>query len=185
MPFAIGISKPACEFRVARQLSKYNFPHHVFKIKRRIAIRGRARDRFLPAFPTYIFVGNIEQQWEFLRERCGIVRFLHREIPPGIVPGLVAMVDANGVFPTTETLSRRFKSGQRVRIIGTSALAGQLATFERMIDNDIALVLIPWLGRSVPLSLDERDLMPENHSGVTRRKRRGRRNRRRSNPARH
>jgi hypothetical protein len=181
MAWSLALTAPSCEFRVARALKKWDFEHHVFKIRKRVAFRGTARDRLLVAFPGYIFVAA-DGRWDFLRQRCGITRFVRRQLLPGIVPSLVAATDENGVFPTIELPSRRFHQGQRVRIHGMSLLAGHIAIFQNLVDNDSAIVLLEWMGRWVPLQIDERDLMPETSSRTRRRRRR--RNRK-ARPARH
>lgn len=181
--WSLALTPPNREFATARALTRYEFPHHVFKIRRRVARRGREHSRLYPAFPGYIFVAASDA-WDFLRERCAISRYISRQLPSGIVPALVASADAEGVLPTAELLHPRFRAGQPVRIRGASLLAGHAALFQNLISDTDAIVLIDWMGRWVPITVDERDLVSEviSRRSSRKRQRRRRRDRRRSGP---
>lgn len=177
MSWSLALTPPSGEFRVARTLRQREIPHHLFKIRQRTAYRGITRDRLLPAFRGYLFIAA-SNQWDFLRDYCGVSRFVSRELPSGIVPSLVGLADSNDVLPTVEIPSCPFKQGQRVHIHGMSLLAGNVAIFENLADNDSAVVLLDWMGRWVPVLVDLRDITSE-LSGRTRRARRKRNRKRR------
>jgi hypothetical protein len=51
------------------------------------------------------------------------------------------------------------RRGDRVRIEGMSALAGQPGIFQRLAVGALAIVEVDWMGRMVSVSVDERDLI--------------------------
>jgi transcription termination factor NusG len=159
MGWSLAQVQPNRELSIARALTRHEFPNHVFKVKKQSVSRGRHVDHMRPAYPGYIFlvVGNA---WQTLRERFGITRYVHRDLPPGIVPALVSTADTNDVLPIVDMPSMRFSHGERVRVQGTtSLLSGQIGIFQHLVNETDAIVLLPWLGRWVPTLLDERDLV--------------------------
>jgi hypothetical protein len=177
MAWALATTQPHREFAAARALTRHDFDFHLFTIRKRVAVRGRNADRFYPAFPSYLFV-SASENWDFLRDRCLITSFVSRALPAGVVPALVAVADDKGCLPTPDVTSERFKTGEQVMIGGMSLLSGTVAIFQNMVDEFSAIVLVEWLGRFVPTTIDERDLNAEISSSRTRRHRRGRRRRR-------
>jgi hypothetical protein len=74
------------------------------------------------------------------------------------VPALVSTADDQDVLPISEAPSIRFKSGDRVLIQGTSPLAHQTGIFQHLVTETDAIVIIDWMGRWVPILIDEREL---------------------------
>lgn len=177
--WSLAIISPNRELSTSRALSDWNFTHHVFKIRRRGVHRGRARDRLLPAFPGYLFI-VAQNAWDTLRIFFGIANFVgHGHAIEAAVNSLLRIADENGVIPTPELSSQRFKLGDRVVINGIGVLAGQRAIFQHLVDETRAMVLIDWMGRYVPIAIDERDLVLEaSDKPKPRRKRRHRRRQR-------
>lgn len=184
MSWSLGITAPNREFVVAKKLSKWGFEHHVFKLKKRIVHRGFPAVRFQPAFPGYVFL-DPRACWEPLREEFGIIEFVRSvdqriaELPEAVVASLVRIAlrvgDEADVLPVEEPRSR-FEHGDRVLIRGMTLLAGQWAVYQHALEDQQAVVLIDWMGRWVPVALDERDLTGEQKTRA--RGRRPRRNRR-------
>lgn len=159
--WSLGITAPNREFVVARALDKWGFRHHVFKIKRRIVHRGIAADRLFPAFPSYVFLIT-DGCWEPLRAVFGIIEFVRAGdrvavLPSSIMNSLLKVAGPEDVLPIAEPAAR-FRLGDRVLIRGMSLLAGQHATFQHQLADGQTVVLIDWMGRYVPVAIDERDL---------------------------
>jgi transcription antitermination factor NusG len=163
--WSLAVTAPNREFAIARALSRWDFENFVPKICRRIAYRGTIRDRLSPAFPSYIFC-RARNAWEILRSAFGIIEFVRQDgriaiLPDQIVNSLLAATDANGVLPTPPIASPRFNFGDRVIIRGMGILAGQSASFQHAIDVDRCIVDVDWMGRMVPVAVDECDLISE------------------------
>jgi hypothetical protein len=159
--WSLAITAPNREFVVSRALERWAFQHHVFKIRRRIVHRGAAADRLYPAFPSYIFLVT-NGYWEALREVFGILEFVKQgervaELPAATINSLLRVAGADDVLPVAAPPAR-FQTGDRVAIRGMSLLAGQCATFQHQLTEDQSIVLIDWMGRWVPIAIDERDL---------------------------
>jgi|SRR5215831_4403889 len=183
-PWQLLTTAPHAETHVASMLSRFDFPHWLFKYRRRLAHRGRIVERLAPAFPGYIFV-QARNAWEFIRGLHGASSFVEfgdgiADVPEHVVTGLVAAADAEGVLPISDEVasSSRFKCGDRLRIRGGPA-SGYNAIFQHLMHDDRALVLIDWMGRWVPINVHEADLELERTTvrGSSRRSR-GRRRRR-------
>jgi hypothetical protein len=179
----LAVTAPNREFVTARKLAKLEFDFHLFKIRRRGIFRGRPIDKLAAAFPGYLFVAA-RDQWDLLRERCGIARYVHRNLPISTVPSLVAKADIQDILPSIEQPSR-FSFNERVVIRGASLLAGHLGVFQNMVTEFEAIILLDWMGRFVPVAVDERDLirLTETPKGRKRRQRRRGKRARRGPPA--
>jgi transcription antitermination factor NusG len=182
VPWSLGITAPNREFVVASKLDKWGFPNHVFKLKRCIVHRGFRAMRFKPAFPGYVFL-DPRACWEPLREEFGIIEFVRSgervaELPETIVVSLVRIAmqigDEADVLPVEEPRSR-FCQGDKVLVRGMTLLAGQWAVYQHALEDEQAVVLIDWMGRWVPVALDERDLVGEQKTRARGRPRRNRR----------
>jgi hypothetical protein len=185
--WSLAVVAPSSEFRVASVLERWKYPHHVFKVRRRVCRRGRTYDRLFPAFPSYIFIAANGLWWE-LRERCeAIIDFVRGDsgyvaiLPDATLTSLLAR-SSNGVLSLPE-IPARFHQGERVLIRGAGPLAGQTATFQHLIDENSALVEIDWLGRWCPVNIDERDLDHEHEAPKPGRRKRRRRRRRHNRAA--
>jgi hypothetical protein len=184
--WSLAITAPNRELSISRALSRWDYEHIVFKIRRSSVFRGRFRDRLVPAFPGYLWlVAN--NSWHTLREVFGIVDFIgHGTSIELAVNSLKLVADHQCVIPTPEIPSR-FRPGDRVIINSADIrIAGQRAEFLYPVADGKAAVRIEWLmGRHVPMQVDERDLVLEiaNAKSKPRRARRHRRRRNRSNGA--
>lgn len=183
MPFALAISPTNRELSIARALTRWKFPNLVFKIRTRAVHRGRLVDRLRPAFPRYIFCDALDN-YAHMRARFGIIDFVRGDdqriaiVPDEALTSLRDVADHDGVLPTPDKSSTRFKSGDHVMIRGASMLAGHPAIYQHAVDETRAVILILWMGRWCPTAIDERDLENETKPPeAPRRKRRRRRGR--------
>jgi len=178
--WSLAVTPPNRELPISRALSRCNYDHLLFKIRRRGMHRGRPRDRLVPAFPGYVFVAA-RGAWDAMRNIFGIVDFVgHGHLVERAMNSLVEIADENAVIPTPERTSQRFKRGDRVLVYNDQDFrkSGR-AVFCHLTDDGKALVLLDWVCGQVPASVDERNLVLE----VTPTPRRKRRHRRR--PPRH
>jgi hypothetical protein len=145
--------------------------------------RGRANHRLLAAFPSYIWL-TPKDAWAYLRERFGIAHYIgHGSVIELAMNSLLKVADSDSVIPTPEIVSSRFTHGDHVFINGMGMLAGQRGVFQHIIDEMQAMILIDWMGRWVPVAVDERDLALETNIEKPKPKRRKRHRRRRRHNA--
>jgi len=159
--WSLAITAPNREFSISRALSRWDFRHHVFKVRRRRVFRGRTSIRLSPAFPCYLFI-VAKNSWSTLREIFGVVDFIGHGPPIELaVNSLKNIADSDGVIPTPEITSARFKTGDRVIYRGEAIkwLADRRGEFQFLIDENKAMIEIEWCGRPVPIPVDERDLV--------------------------
>jgi transcription antitermination factor NusG len=177
--WAVAITLPNSERRVARKLKDGDVGHRLFLQRRSRVYRGRVIERLAPALPRYILI-EIERCWEIALQTKGVV-------------GLVKFGDQLAILRDSEL--RRFESycdgdvlkplaivepfekGELVKIKGYGLLAGQTATYDGLIEGGKMRLLIGWMGRLVPIEVDNREV--ESYARYER-KRRKRRNKRRS-----
>ena len=156
LTWSLAVTPPNRELSTARALARHEFPHHVFKLRRKAIVRGRPVERLRPAFPGYVFL-VAQDQWLLLHE-MGISYFVERRLPEGIVEGLLGGAVDEDVLPINDAPSLRFRVGQQVLIRGQGLLAGQIGLFQHLVDEVNCIVLLEWLGRWVPMLVDEREL---------------------------
>jgi len=156
---------PNAERRVSYGLALFDFPHHVFRLSLQVVVRGQLRERLRPAFPGYGFV-RVGDRWSELKQVGGVTGFVRGTggdiafVSDAVVMDLLACCSSDHpddeVFVTSPRASTRFRTGDRVRIANWSY--DTVATFERMVGLDKALVTLEWFGRSVSAQVDEADL---------------------------
>jgi transcription antitermination factor NusG len=157
--------------------------HRLFRVQRRLALRGKIFDVLRPVFPGYLFVNAKNYCWDLVTGVIGVVGFVKFDGKIVEVDRVVADLDAEcggtGVLPwdVESTLPARFKQGDKIRILVGSA-AGCHATFERMMSHDRAIIFADWLGMKVPISIAEHEIeldVPRVERRLRRRPRRHRR----------
>jgi len=183
--WSLAITAPNRELSTSRALTRWDYEHIVFKIRRASVFRGRFCHRLVPAFPGYVWlVAN--NSWHTLREVFGIVDFVGHGQPIELaVNSLKRIADQQDIIPTPEIPSR-FRPGDRVIINSADIrLSGQRAEFLYPVADGKAAVRIEWLmGKFVPMQIDERDLVLEiADKPMPRRARRHRRRRNRNSGA--
>lgn len=159
----LAVTYPGWERRVGESFAEQSLLHHLFKVRRREVRRGRVIERLLPAFPRYVFVAA-QQAWDRVLGTKGIRGFILDVDKPATVPArvldtLTARCEVDDVFVEHHPEPVRFHCGEKLLIIGDSALSGMAATYQHTThDGERACVLIDWMGRSAVTELDERDL---------------------------
>lgn len=144
-------------------LTRLQFPNRVFWIKQRTVRRSCVVESLAPAFPGYVFVAA-RGCWSIIQSVIGVSGFVRQGgevalLRSSVVEGLTGQASPEGILPESALpVSQRFKSGDQVRIYGATAAQGTTGTFQKLVDVGQAVVLIDWMGRWVPVSVDERDL---------------------------
>jgi transcription antitermination factor NusG len=110
--WAVAVTWPRYERRVARALARQKFAYYLPKYKTR-------HKRVALLFPRHIFAGPVEQ-WPALRSTYGVRKLLRQgneqlaTVPDAAVAALRAREDANGFIKLPRPA--RLRVGQRVRI---------------------------------------------------------------------
>lgn len=164
MSWSLVVTVPHRERAVAKMLDAFGCPFHLFQELRQHVWRGHIVERKHPIFPGYIFVLLHGFLWERVRSIVGVLGFV-------TVGERVATVDNKVVTRLVEASVEdvlpmlvappitRFHAGDRVCVVGgTSVLGGQVGIFQRMLVGTQAVVEMEWMGRWVPIAVDERDL---------------------------
>ena len=180
------MTAPNRENHVATLLRVFRFDYRIFCVQRRVVIRGIVTDRPEPAFPNYIFVAA-EGCWDQINEIIGVIGFIKHGGLDHTVADLDAQVTERGLLPWCEQehVKSRFIAGDKVRVLNGSA-CGYHGVFHSQLAHDRALILLDWMGRLVPVSLDDRDLLldiPPPKTNISRKRRRRHRSRRRRRDA--
>jgi transcription antitermination factor NusG len=181
-PWSLAVTAPHREAAVSKMLHYWDLEHHCFRERRQIVYRGRIVERLYPIFPSYIFVAA-QNYFDRVRDILGVIDFVRIgqdvvSISERVINELLSAADEEDVLPVPEpTTVSRFHGGDRVAIIGASIMAGQQAVFQRMLIGNQALVDLDWMGRMVPLCVDERDLTGVITPTARRKRRRGGRRR--------
>jgi transcription antitermination factor NusG len=179
MSWSLVVTAPHRERAVAAMLATFELPYHLFRELRQQVWRGRVITKPFPIFPGYIFA-QCHGLYDTVRAIGGVLGFVRFGEQTVFVEDKVVaqLVDASvdDVLPLRVVPAvSRFHSGDRVRVQGANVLAGQVAIFQKMLLGNQALVDIDWMGRWVPVPIDERDLELDISRRRRRRKRPGRR----------
>lgn len=186
--WSLAVVAPNRDVVASRVLTYLGFKHHSFKLRRQVVRRGAIVERILPAFPGYIFVSAYQRCWDIARDIVSVVGFVHfgeglSLVPHHVVEGLVSLADADGVLPTPPVkVSSRFAPGDRVVIQGDGVLAGHQGIYQRVLIGPHVIIDVDWMGRWVPISVDERDLETASVSKLRKRRRRQRHKSHRARP---
>jgi transcription antitermination factor NusG len=174
--WALVATAPHRERAVAQMLAAFGIPFHLFQELRQQVWRGRIIAKPFPVFPGYVFC--LPGLWERVRSICGVLGFVrfgerHAVVDGATVEELVK-ASVNDVFPlrAVPTISR-FRSGDRVRIQGTSLWAGHAGMFLRMLTPQKAVIDIDIFGQMVAIPIEEQDLELDAPRRRRRRRRRG------------
>jgi len=155
--WGVGMCKSNSEF-----IAKYNLERQGFEtyLPKFLSKNGK-EIKIKILFPRYIFI-KIELQWYSIKGTRGITKLLMRETTPAVVHDMIIenlkkREDSKGFIILPEP--PKFQLGEKVRIVN-SALYGYIGIYNGMRDHERARILIELLGQSVPVDLDEKDLMP-------------------------
>ena len=188
--WAVVTTMPASERGVIDEINrrfKPAIPVILFKRKFQVVRRGRVRDMFAPAFPRSLFV-PLEDCWRVRNEVWRVRTIVANEsdcipwtAPQATIDALTRrcqrdLEDGSYVLPPLDK-PEPFRRGDMLYIRGASSFYGQCGSYEGVVDEQTVLVGVQFLGRTVEVAFDLRDV--ELSTGVERSKKRRRRKRRR------
>ena len=157
----LAIVAPNCEGRVSQMLTALAFDHHVFRVKRKVVLKGKITERLAPVFPGYVFV-HARNAWITIREIIGVAGFVKfgdelANVAEGVVEDLIAACSEPGVLPWGEHEQEhksRFAEGDHVLVKDLSCAA----IFQHSRSDGKAIVQLEWMGRFVPAEVAENSL---------------------------
>lgn len=163
MNWHVVTTHPHREFSVEQELAQLGVDCLLFLTRTSRLVKGRLLKSLAPAFPRYLFVRLSDETKNLVSEIRGFVGFLcdaatmdPTRVPQSTVDEMLSRCDGNRVVRDEVVVAPRFSPGDRVQIIGTAnALHGYVGKFEHAMSRERACVLIDWLGRSVPVEVDE------------------------------
>ena len=189
MSWVLATTIPNTERLVCEDLKRLKFPHIWFKQRRRVVWRGRVVSRITSAFPRYVFV-PLEQAWEVVRSVwrvLGLVSFGGElaVVPQREIDRLRRLCPDGDTLPLP-VVPERFRAGEQVHVGGYGPLSGHGAIYQEIATEGRVRLLFDWMGRMVPIDVDERDVSSSSSATKTekrlKRRRRRRKERRRNNP---
>jgi len=162
MTWALAITAPRAEFKVAEALREREIDHHLFKIREIVARRGRLIERVAAAFPRYVFIATngLHLLFDQVHDIIDYARDNANQIWRGdqhVLSEILARTDAEGFLPIQE-IPCAFRLGEHVIVRGDNIITGYQAVFQRSIGNARAIVEQQWLGRYVPIVVQICDL---------------------------
>jgi transcription antitermination factor NusG len=119
------------------------------------------RTRFLPLFPTYLFVA-IADRWHEARWCAGVTRLLMADgqparLPDAVVAAIQAREDVDGLIRLARPPD--LQAGDAVRIVKGS-FEGHLGIYQGASGPERARLLVALLGRQVPVRLARSAIEP-------------------------
>lgn len=119
----------------------------------------RTENVLVPYFPGYVFVrfDRERDRWSSINGTLGVRRLIGsrpnapQAVPNAVVEALLARAAGVGVFP--------FQPGDEVRV-ASGPLADQVATIERLADQERVRILMNILGNQTPVIVRAADLVP-------------------------
>lgn len=170
--WALAVTRPRAERIVSKRLQDRSFEHCIFHQRITEIRQGRKIEKITPAFPRYVFVRVADEAvWRFvleLRDHNGmdLVQDFVRgaENQPAIIHHHVvdqlratAKDDILPQLPSQE----RFKFGDKVRIsAGRSVMTGSEGLYQWATAPGKSCILLPWLGRMVPVEVEDNEIEP-------------------------
>jgi transcription antitermination factor NusG len=144
-------------------MRRLSYDHRAFKIEHEYVRCGKICHRLWPAFPRYIFV-LARRRWEDIRAINGVTSFVKLDgieaIPDVVVEDLETLADSNFVLPKPKVIENpKFRKDDAIYVGGMSVMAGHCAVFDRFINREVAIVMMQWFGKLVPLSVNVEDLV--------------------------
>lgn len=158
MSYQLIMVAPNMEASVSRVLTSLDLEHWIFRIRRRVIYRGQIVERIAPVFPGYIFV-FARNAWVTIRNIIGVrgfVRFGSRlqDVPPRVITDLRAQSDEQGVLSwQMPEYEAPFQSGDLVSVLLSQGTTLQ-GVFQHLLSSERAVILLDWMGRMVPVSVN-------------------------------
>ena len=176
--WALATTPPNAEHLVSADLTRFGYEHLLFKRRATRVRQGRIILAMPPAFPRYIMI-PFGECWDVLRNVwrvLGIVCFGEEiaRVHQREVDALVARCGGGDVLPALPIVEP-YAHGERVHIGGLGLASGHEALFENSLGDGKLRLLFDFMGRMVPIDVDQRDVF-----SIVKKPKRGRRHRRRS-----
>jgi len=154
--WAVAMTKSASEHIAQYNLTRQNFetylPKYLSGVGKEIKVKV--------LFPRYIFI-RIDLQWHKINGTRGVTRIIMNDLKPAQIPdkviqNLKACEDVKGLITLPE--QPKFVPGQPVRVVKGPFL-DYIAVYDGMRPNERVRALIKMLGQTVPIELDQEDLV--------------------------
>lgn len=165
MAYQLIMVAPNMEASVSRALTSLDFEHWIFRVKRKAVHRGQIIERVAPVFPGYIFVWA-RNAWAVIKNIIGVRGFVRfgdgiEDVPSHVVEGLCAQADDNGVLSWSTPVYDvpGFMPGDTVSVFLSQGVTLQ-GQFQSLIGPDRAVILLDWMGRMVPVSVNVSECNP-------------------------
>jgi len=162
MEWALAVTTPNCERIVCAELTqRLQIPHHFFLQETRIVRLGQVLAFPIPAFPRYIFV-PLERVRDVIRS-CwrvlGVVRFGEEiaRIGQSVIDDLVVRCGGGNTLPVAKE-PEPFLVGDHVFVSGYGPMSGHNGVYQQRVAAGKLCVLFDWMGRWVPIDVDQRDV---------------------------
>jgi transcription antitermination factor NusG len=138
----------------------------------------RRRSKLAFAFPRYIFV-PVEQAWSAFHELwrvLGVVAFGDElaVVPQCEIDRLRKLGGGSDLLPVPAK-PEPFKTGAHVHVGGYGPLSGHDAVYQEIATEGRLRLLFDWMGRMVPIDVDQRDVCAELRNNDKKRRRSKRR----------
>lgn len=158
-------TKPNAEGTALRNLARQGFEAYVPRLSQSTPWRGRWRDRVVPLFPGYLFLGLDEGRQALAPVHstigvAGVVRFgaNYATVPDEILCELRARANPETGLHRL-TLAARLGPGAPVRIVA-GPFDGLEGVFQREVGEDRAIVLLSVLGQAASVAVPAGSLAP-------------------------
>lgn len=156
--WCLAVSVPRKDLEAASGLRRVGVDSHAFCFRDRKLHRGRLVDTSSPAFPRYVFVRvDSDLALRCVEESRDVVDFVKFGDVPAVVPDTVVsslLAEAEPGDFLLRPVPPRFAFGDAVRVVSGVAF-GTEGTYQSSPRIGKAIVLVPWLGQSVPVEFDE------------------------------
>lgn len=158
-------TKPNAEATALRNLERQHYEAYLPRLCQPLPWRGQWRDRVVPLFPGYLFLGLDEGRQALAPVRstlgvAGVVRFgaEYALVPDAIVQGLRARANPQTGLHRL-ALPARIEAGAPVRIVA-GPFDGLEGVFQREAGDDRAIVLLSVLGQSASVGVRAGNVVP-------------------------
>lgn len=152
---------PGREERAEWHLRRQGFAPFLPRQKRTVRHARRHLVRHAAFFPGYMFVSlDIEvDRWRSINGTVGVRSLIMHgprpvPCPPGLVEQFIALTDAEGLLNFSSTL----EVGNAIRVL-SGPFAELVGKLERLDSTDRAHVLLEFMGREIPVSMDVRNIV--------------------------
>lgn len=188
--WALVVTSPNAERRVAGELCRKKYPFHFFRRRVLTVYRGQLTHKEIPAFPRYFFV-PLAACWEIVRDVVDVISVVAFEpgkpakVRESAVQRLISVCTGDGILIEPKRQAR-FKPGDEIFVETMDSLIYHRGRFHHACEDGSgrAIILMDWLGRQCFVSVRECDLREVRRPQIERRRKRRRNGRhRRLQPA--